>query len=801
MSNVDSTSERFAGLVGRTDEEAARAKQLGETNYVVRSSSRPIKLIIKSNIFTLFNAILTSAVLVVLIVGNWRDAVFGIVMVTNALIGILSEIRAKQVLDNLAILEAPRSAVIRDGTEKVIPSDDIIHEDLVVLRSGDQVPADGKILRSHVLKIDESMLTGESIPVRKEKGDQVLSGTTVIAGEAVYVTEKIGSEAYANQLTKEAKQFKKAQSEIADGINVILKWISWVILPFLILLVVSQLRSDEGTTWKQAIVLAVAGIVGMIPQGLVLLTSLNFALAGAKLARKKVLIQELNAVEVLARVDRLCLDKTGTLTSGEISPRALIALDKSKEIRARSVLARLVGDAENETARATQIALKDDQPADVDIYVPFDSIRKWSAASTSDGSWYYGAPEIITRNAKNFEEADKTVTKYAETGARVICLAHSSSRKLNEDDPQLPQDLTAVLIVVLEEEIREDAAETVEYFLKQGVRIKVISGDNPATVGTIANRVGVRGDDPVKVIDARDLPEGEDELAEIVEEYDVFGRVTPEVKRAMVKALQSKGHTVAMTGDGVNDILALKDSDLGIAMGSGAQATRAVAKLVLIDGKFSKLPRVVAEGRRIIANMERVSALFLTKTTLSAFIAVLVAVFMWRYPFLPRHLTVIGSLTIGIPSFFLALTPNHRRYRSGFLKRTLYIAIPSGLALGTAGIVAHRLYAVGAPNIASTVATLTVIASALYLLSVMSRPIVAYRAAILFSMVGAAVGLVLIPPVRKFFALTWPTATEWFTIIIIASVTCMAIEGIYQYHKQRFGAATRIVSSLDENQE
>lgn len=800
MSNVETTThERFSDLEGRTSAEAALTKEKGETNYVLKRSSRPVKVIIKSNIFTLFNAILMTAVLVVLIVGNWRDAVFGFVMVTNALIGIFSEIRAKQVLDNLAILEAPRSAVIRDGTEKIVPSEDIIREDLVVLRSGDQVPADGKILRSHVLKIDESMLTGESVPVRKKPGERVLSGTTVIAGEGVYVTEKIGAESYANQLTKEAKEFRKAQSEIEDGINVILKWISWVILPFVALLIVSQLRSDEGTTWQHAVVLAVAGVVGMIPQGLVLLTSMNFALAGAKLARKKVLIQELNAVEVLARVDRLCLDKTGTLTSGEIQPRALIALDESLETRARSVLATLVGDAENETARATLAALEDEEAADVDVYVPFDSIRKWSAASTGDGSWYYGAPEIITRNATNFEEADKTVTEYAQTGARVICLAHSSSLSLDEDDPQLPSDLKAVLIVVLEEEIREDAAETVAYFLKQGVGIKVISGDNPATVGTIANRVGVRGDEPVKVMDARDLPDDEAELAAVMEEYDVFGRVTPEAKKAMVKALQSKGHTVAMTGDGVNDILALKESDLGIAMGSGAQATRAVAKLVLIDGKFSKLPGVVAEGRRIIANMERVSVLFLSKTTLSAFIALLVAIFMWRYPFLPRHLTVIGSLTIGIPSFFLSLTPNHRRYRPGFLKRTLYIAIPSGITLGTAGIIAHRLYSVGAPNIASTVATLTVIASALYLLSVMSRPIVAYRAVILFSMVGAAVGLVLIPPVRKFFALTWPTTTQWFTIIIIASVTCMVIEGIYQYHRQRFGAATRIVSSLEES--
>ncbi|MDO5048280.1 MAG: HAD-IC family P-type ATPase [Actinomycetaceae bacterium] len=798
MSDVE---ERFAGLQGRTSAQAARAKEAGETNYVQRRSSRPVKLIIKSNIFTLFNAILTTAVVIVLIVGNWRDSVFGIVMVTNALIGIVSEIRAKHVLDNLAILEAPKSAVIRDGTEQTIASDDIIREDLVLLRSGDQVPADGKVLQSFALKIDESMLTGESIPVRKKDGDRVLSGTTVIAGEGVFVTEKIGAASYANQLTAQAKRFKKAQSEIADGINVILKWISWVILPVVLLLVFSQLRSDEGTNWQHAVVLAIAGVVGMIPQGLVLLTSMNFALAGAKLARQKVLIQELNAVEVLARVDRLCLDKTGTLTSGQIQPRAIIALEESKAKDGRAVLARLVAGGENETALATLKALDGEAPAEAHAFVPFDSIRKWSAAATKDGSWFYGAPEIITRGAVNAEQASSVVSEHAETGARVICLAYSPLAQLDEDDPQLPADLTAVLVVVLEEEIREDAASTLEYFRKQGVGIKVISGDNPATVGTIADRVGVNGGGPVKVMDAGDLPEDPEALADVMEEYDVFGRVTPEAKRAMVQALQSRGHTVAMTGDGVNDVLALKDSDLGIAMGSGARATRAVAKLVLIDGKFSKLPGVVAEGRRIIANMERVSALFLTKTSLSAILAVVVAIFFWRYPFLPRHLTIIGSLTIGIPAFFLALTPNHRRYKPGFLTRTLHIAVPSGIALAVSALVAQRLYADDSHQIASTVATLTVTASALYLLSVMSRPIVAYRAGILFTMLGIAVAVVLIPPAREFFALTWPSTTQWFTIIIIASITAMIIEGVYRYHQHKFGNVTRIVGTMDEAQD
>lgn len=801
MTESDSNvSTRFADLVGRSAADAELAKERGETNYVRRRSSRPIKVIIRANIFTLFNAILTAAVVVVLLVGNWRDAVFGFVMVTNALIGIISELRAKKVLDSLAILEAPRSTVIRDGTEQVIKSQDIIEGDLVVLRQGDQVPADGTIIRSNSLKIDESMLTGESVPVRKAEEDQALSGTAVIAGEGVCRAEKIGADSYANQLTIQAKRFTKAKSEIADGINVILKWISWVIIPVVLLLIWSQLNSDEGTTWQHAVVLAVAGVVGMIPQGLVLLTSLNFALAAAGLARKNVLIQELNAVEVLARVDRLCLDKTGTLTSGQITPRQILALDESIDAEARCALARLVGDGENETARATLKALEGVTPAEVGTYVPFDSIRKWSAATTQNGSWFYGAPEIITKNALNRDEAQQIVSSFASTGARVICLAHSSQTTISEDNPELPSDLSAALIVVLEEEIRPDAQETMEYFLRQDVGMKVISGDNPATVGTIAQRVGVKRDGDIRVMDARDLPDDEAALADVVEEYDVFGRVTPEAKRAMVKALQSRGHTVAMTGDGVNDVLALKDADLGIAMGSGAQATRAVAKLVLIDGKFSRLPHVVGEGRRIIANMERVSALFLTKTFLAAVLAILVAIFSWRYPFLPRHLTIIGSLTIGIPSFFLSLAPNHRRYRPGFLKRTLFIAVPSGITLAAAALVAQRLF-IDQQRLASTAATLTVVAAALYLLSVMSRPIVAWRAVILFTMLTAAVMTVLIPPLRHFFALAWPNTLQWLAIVAIAGVAMAVIEGIYRFHQYKFGNVTGIVSSMDEKQD
>lgn len=804
MKQDDSDTRRITSedidLRGLTRAEVQEAHRRGDTNYVRRRSSRPIKTIIRANIFTLFNAILTSAVVVVLIVGSWKDAVFGIVMVTNALIGIVSEIRAKKTLDALSILEAPRSTVLREGVEEVVPSSDIVMDDLVVLSQGDQVPADGDVVYSRSLKIDESMLTGESNAVRKQEQDRALSGTTVVAGSGVMRTTAIGSDSYAQQLTRQAKKYAKARSEIADGIDSVLKWISWVIIPVVALLVWSQLQTGEGTSWQGAVVLAIAGVVGMIPQGLVLLTSLNFALAAAGLARKRVLIQELNAVEVLARVDRLCLDKTGTLTSGNITPREILELpasDKTDTDHARAVLAALVAEGENETAQATQRALDGVQPASLTSNVPFDSTRKWSAATTEQGTWFFGAPEIIAQSATNADEVADRVGELAQTGARIICLAHSKDTDLDVDNPTIPSDTAALFLVVLEEEIRPDAAETMDYFLRQGVVVKVISGDNPTTVGAIAQRVGVRRDGDVRVMDARDLPDDPEQLADIVEEYDVFGRVTPEVKRAMVHALQAHGHTVAMTGDGVNDVLALKDSDLGIAMGSGARATKAVAKVVLIDGQFALLPRVVSEGRRIIANMERVSALFLTKTFYSFLLAIIVATIAWRYPFLPRHLTIIGSLTIGIPAFFLALAPNHRRYRPGFLSRTLYLAIPAGLTLAIVALVAQRLYA-DAPTTASTIATLTVVGGGIYLLSILSRPIVAWRAALLSVMATFAVLIVLIPALRHFFALVWPTPTQWLVVGGLSVVTWLILEVVYRYHQHRFGNATRLVTSLED---
>lgn len=815
-------AQTVPALRGLETDEVAAAIRRGEVNTVDNRTSRPISTIIRSNIFTLFNAILTAALVVVLIVGDWKDAVFGMVMIINALIGIVSETRAKRTLDRLSILQAPHSVVVRSGEQSQIPAHEVVLGDTIYLTLGDQIPADGEVLSAAGLRVDESMLTGESVPVRKHEGDHLLSGTAVVAGSGYMRASAVGANAYAQQLTTQAKRFKQARSEIADGINLVLRWISWVIVPVVVILVWSQLRADEGSTWQHAVVLAIAGVVGMIPQGLVLLTSLNFALAAATLARRNVLIQELNAVEVLARVDRLCLDKTGTLTSGAITFRGLIPVSSQarneRKVEARlgelvatpeviatpclGALAALVADRTNETAKATADALKRIPACQSMVKLPFDSARKWAALSNDTGVWYFGAPEIVAANASNAEVALEAAQRQAQDGARVVCLAHSPSASLNEDDPQLPADIEASLLVVLEEEIRSDAAQTMEYFQRQGVVAKVISGDNPATVATIARRVGLAPVNGERITwrDARELPEDSNELRQVIRTTDVFGRVTPEVKRAMVQALQADGHTVAMTGDGVNDVLALKDADLGIAMGSGATATKAVAKVVLVDGKFSKLPSVVSEGRRIIANMERVGALFLTKTFYSSLLAVIVALAMWRYPFLPRHLTIIGSLTIGIPAFFLALAPNHRRYRAGFLSRTLWLAAPAGMILALASLLTHRL-TIANPTIASTAASLTIIGGGIYLLSILSRPLVPWRLALLTTMASLALLVVFLAPLRHFFALAWPDTRSWLVIGVISVLSWTLLELLYRYHQHRFGAVTRLVSTSEADRQ
>lgn len=837
---------------GLSFKQVAHARAADETNEFDNSSSRSIVAILRANVFTIFNAILASAVVVVLAVGSWQDAVFGFVLLLNTLTGTIAELRAKRALDNLAVLAAPTAHVIRDGEAKDIEVSQVVLGELLELRSGDQVPADGQVLSSNGCEIDESILTGESVAVRKHENDQVLSGTTVIGGSARIRVTAVGEHSYANRLAMEARKYSVVTSELQEGTNRVLTWISWVIVPMTLLLLWSQLRVAGGISealdsgqWKAAVVLAVAGVVGMVPQGLVLLTSVNFAAAAMTLARRKVLVQELPAVEVLARVDMLCLDKTGTLTSGAVeldhiesclgsacadgdggSPAAgKVSADDaaggsagtgavvpaSADDAARAALAYLVGGSEaNATGSAIAAGLTGLEPAQARYAIAFNSARKWSAVQTQAGAYVLGAPEIVLAGStgSGSTEADNAdsdgtglgstdnaalerVKALAGTGKRVLVLAHSNQALDQSENPTLPKDLTAALLVVLAEQVRPDAAQTLDYFKRQGVAVRVISGDNPVTVAAIAAHLGLRnpdGGEPVGV-DARTLPAIEDTqaLADMLEKHTVFGRVTPEQKRAFVNALKSRGHTVAMTGDGVNDALALKDADLGIAMGNAAPATKAVSRLVLLNSQFDALPSVVAEGRRVIANMERVASLFLTKTTWAALLAAVVAITGFVYPFLPRQLTIVSSLTIGIPAFVLALAPTNQRYRAGFLARVLRLSVPAGVIV-VVGVLCARLTLIlmgSNRNQISSVCTLVLVAGGLWLLSLTARPWVWWRAALVVIMSAAALAVVLLAPLRGFFDLAALTANSWLVLVCAAGIVCAALETLGRYNAAR----------------
>ncbi len=761
---------------GLTTSQVEERHRQGQSNKVDTATSRPLKTILRANLLTVFNGILITAMIAVLAVGDWRDAVFGFVLILNLIIGVFSELRSKRALDKLAVLTAPTITVIRDGKEQEVPTEDLVIDDVVSLKLGDQVPADGLVLTSHGMSVDEAALTGESKPVRKAPGDKLLSGTSIVGGSGTMLVKVIGEDSWAQKITKEAKQFSKVHSEIQGSIDRVLTWITWIIPVIVIILFWSQMRA--GDEWRTAVILTVAGVVGMIPQGLVLLTSMNFGIAAATLARKNVLVQELPAVEILARVDVLCLDKTGTITTGEIRGRELKVApspgpDTPSLAQAESALKVLVSDAANATAVATMQLVKD---AKLPSYgdenlVPFNSARKWSAYKTElDGkplTWLFGAPEILlAADLPKNQWAKDDVAEASKHGHRTTVLVYYPGPY---QDEVAPKDVTAALVAVLEEDIRPDAKQTLEYFEDQGVAVKIISGDAPATVGEIAGEVGLRSPDGGEphVVDARNLPTvGSPGFERAAQDADVFGRVTPDQKQALVVALQKEGHTVAMTGDGVNDALALKTADLGIAMGNAAPATKTVSRIVLVNGEFSVLPGVVAEGRRIIANMERVSALFLSKTTYAIMIAVLVALSGWAYPFLPRHLTYIATFTIGVPGFFLALAPNLTRYRPGFLKRTLLIAVPSGILLGAAALTSYMT--AGQGTLAGhTAATLTMILAALTLLVLLARPWNAWRVSLVVAMAaGAVIGLV-IPFIRVFFALEWPSHRLWVLIMLV----------------------------------
>lgn len=787
---TDATGLASAEVAGLTSQEVADRVRRGLANVADDRTSRSLAHIVRANVLTRFNAVLGALLVLVLATGAWADATFGIVVVVNALVGIVQELRAKRALDRLAVLSAPRARVIRDGVTTEVPLEQVVLDDVVELRPGDQVPADGTVLRAAELEVDESLLTGESDPVVKAPGAPVLSGSSVVAGCGLARTTQVGADAYARRIAADAKRFTLTHSELVAGVNRLLRWISWVLVIVGPILIYSQLRAHEG--WRDAVRGAAAGMVGMVPEGLVLLTSVAFGVAALALARLAVLVQELPAVEVLARVDVICLDKTGTLTAGVISfgglEPVLTYVPAGPGVPARPGTRALaeheLGDvlgalaavpAPNPTLRALGRAFPEPSGWTRQAAVAFSSARKWSGVTFDGrGTWILGAPEIVLHRSEADGAALHRAGELAAAGRRVLVLARAASLPTPDDgdrgpggnrtpDGALrpPADTEPVALLLFDEQLRPDAAETIAYFAAQGVAVKVISGDNPRTIGAVAARVGIpAGNRPgsAGVVDARELPDDLDALGAAVESASVFGRVTPQQKRAMVRALQARGHVVAMTGDGVNDALALKDADIGIAMGSAAAATRAVAQLVLLDDRFARLPPVVAEGRRVMANIERVASLFVVKNVYSAILSLAVAVASLPFPFLPRHLTLISMLTIGLPAFVLALAPNPARFSPGFLTRVLRFSLPGGVLIG-AGVYAS--YAVsrvlGMTNAQSqTAACVTVMIAGLWILVLLARPVRAWKLALVSAMAGAFVAALVVPPVRDFLLLELP---------------------------------------------
>ncbi|MEE1822120.1 HAD-IC family P-type ATPase [Streptomyces sp. BE20] len=815
---------------GLTAAEVAERVARGEVNDVPVRSSRSAKEIVRANVFTRFNAIIGVMFGIILIVGPLQDGLFGLVIVANTAIGIIQELRAKKTLDSLALIGEAKPQVRRDGTVQQLAVGEIVLDDTVLLGIGDKVIVDGEVTEADGLEIDESLLTGEPDPVLKQPGDQVMSGSFVVAGAGAFTATKVGREAYAAQLAEEASRFTLVKSELRSGIDSILRFITWLLVPTAIGLIISQL-AVEGRDWKEAVRRMVAGIVPMVPEGLVLLTSVAFAIGVVRLGRKQCLVQELPAIEGLARVDTVCLDKTGTLTEGGMDVVDLRLIEtgpdgSDPDREGRGPVGRTItgtGDGQDGPEardglddRGTvkeivkqalgMMAGADARPnpsmrAVIDAYgdgsgersggwrvieaMPFSSARKWSGVQLlepqgGEATWLLGAPDVL------LPAGHPTLAEVDELGAqglRVLLLGRTPT-PLDAPDPAA--GLRPLALVVLQQRLRDDAADTLRYFESQRVQAKVISGDAAVSVGAVAAHLGLPGAD--HPLDARTLPTDPEAFADAAERTTVFGRVSPQQKRELVGALQSRGHTVAMTGDGVNDVLALKDADIGVAMGTGSDATKAVAQIVLLDDSFATMPSVVAEGRRVIGNIERVAGLFLVKTVYSVLLALLVIFTHSPYPFLPRHSTVLSTLTIGVPAFFLALAPNNERARTGFVRRVLRLAIPGGIIAGTATFTAYALArADHATDLESdtSVATLTLFLVAIWVLAIVARPYNWWRLLLIGTMGGAFALVLTVPWLSDFFQLSLSGTRDPWIGVGIALIAGILLEVTWRIMRRR----------------
>ena len=818
---------------GLSDEQVHTRAGSGLVNVQPEDSSRSLATILRTHLLTLFNLVIFLCAVGIIVMGRWLDLLFAIAGVSNVVIGVIQEYSAKLKLDRIALLHQDGIMVRRNGQHIEIPIEDAVLDDLVYLRSGDQVPADGLVLASESLDIDESLITGEADPVYKPTGATVLSGTSVVTGNGYFRITGVGHDSHAARLTKRARKFTKAHSELRSGLDKVASWITIALVPLIAVVAWGQIKAlggwqqvvEEGT-FNTALIATIAGITTMIPQGLALMTTISFAVAALTLGSKKVLIQEQPAVEILARVDTVCLDKTGTLTEGVMqfsNAKPLTASDHDWEL----VLGHIGADP---NANTTAIALREPFPNTPTLSqtdaIAFSSERRWSAfafGSVQDtraaaGAWVLGAPEalidVLNLDAARKAELHESAKQLATSGKRTMLLAHSSTPSQSAsakhpwfgDDAALPGDLSPAVVVTFEEKVRADARETLEYFQQQGVELKVISGDSPHTVAAVARQIG--WDHPGSGFDARDLPDNIEDMAAVMEKHSVFGRVSPDQKEQMVKALQHGQHVVAMTGDGVNDALAVKTADLGIAMGDAAAATKAVSRLVLLDSKFSRLPSVLAEGRKVIANMERLAHLFLAKTTYAFLFVLLFSLLAWQYPALPRQMSTADFLFIGLASFILALMPNPRRYVAGFLSRALKFALPTGIVLVAAlwginwyarvwagnfdGVLPYAAEDPGARLVMEQLQTATFITltlAGLWLLNVISRPLNWQKVGMLLALHIVFVLVLVVPLSQWYHHFILPPMPIIIAAVGIAALGALGIEIVHRLHSARMGLA------------
>ncbi|MFN8131973.1 MAG: HAD-IC family P-type ATPase [Solirubrobacteraceae bacterium] len=734
--------------------EAEAARILAERGRPPKpQTSRSYQSIVVANTFTVFNLILAVAGALELIFGNWRDALFVGVLVANTAIGIAQEVRSKRELDRLAALVAPTATVVRDGTSRVVGIDEVVPGDLVRLAAGDQVVADGEVAAADGLLVDESILTGESDPVARRPGERVRSGSFCVEGAGDYVAQAVGEDSYAAQLAGEARAFRHERSPLDRALNSLLIAVVGVMVPLGIILSASLALRDKPL--DEAISTAVAGIVQLVPEGLILLASLTAAVSALRMARRGVLAQQLNAIESLASVDVICLDKTGTLTENALRVVATVPAAGGDEAALRAALGDYAASAP--ARNATLQAVADGLPGtarEVAAQVPFSSRRRWSALELGGRTFVFGAPERFDIGGLAGRAAED-----ASSGRRVLAFG-AADGPLGDADPDagLPPGTEFLGLVVLAEKLRDEARDTLEYFRREGVEVKIISGDAPATVGAIARDLGLTHDGAA--LDGRALPDDDDELRVLLRSAQVIGRISPEGKRRVVTALRDDGRYVAMTGDGVNDVPALKLARLGIAQGSGTQMAKAVADLVLVRGDFAAIPELVGQGRQTLRNILRVAKLFLSKSVFGALLIVTIGVSSLDYPFLPRHLSLTSSLTIGIPAFLIALAPSRGEWRpAGFLKGVLRFAVPAGIGLA-AGVIGAYLVAVFPADLptveARTVAVTVLMAVGLFLVFALEAD-TARRGAVVAGLCGvlalAYVLALLVPPVRDFFDL------------------------------------------------